>query len=132
MFDPERFLVLAARLARHGSEEEDYRCAVSRTYYACFLTARDNLFGNDGARMQASESTHRAVIDAIPDVRISRRLNELRELRVQADYYTNPRHRRTRAVFKRHRVNTWAGLAEKSLALATEIWPALTELKPVR
>lgn len=129
MFDPERFFALASRLVQHGGDEEDYRCAVSRAYYACFLTARDNLFGNDGAR--ASESMHRAVIDAIPDARVSRRLNELRELRVQADYYTNPLHRRTRAIFKRHRVSTWASLAEKSLALAEEILPMLKGLKPV-
>lgn len=130
MFDAERFFTLASRLARYGSEEEDYRCAVSRVYYACFLIARDNLFGNGGAR--ASESTHRTVIDAIPDARVSRRLNELREMRVQADYYTNPQHRRTRAIFKRHRVSTWAGLAEKSVALAEEVLPALKELRRVR
>ena len=132
MFDPERFFALASRLVQRGSEEEDYRCAVSRAYYSCFLMARDKFFGSDSTRMRASESMHRAVIDAIPDARVSRRLDELRELRVQADYYTNPQHRRTRAIFKRHRVNTWASLAEKSLALAAEIQPALRELQPVR
>ena len=132
MFDPERFLALASRLVQRGGEEEDYRCAVSRAYYACFLTARDKLLENDGTRMRASESMHRAVIDAIPDARVSRRLDALRELRIQADYYTNPQHRRTRAVFKRHRVNSWASLAEQSLALAEEILPTLRELKPVR
>ena len=131
MFDPERFLALASRLVQHGGEE-DYRCSASRAYYSCLLMARDNLFGSDGGSMRATESMHRAVIDAIPDARLSRRLDELRELRVQADYYTNPQHRRTRAVFKRHRVSTWASLAEKSLELANEILPALKELKRVR
>ena len=132
MFDAERFLVLAARLVHHGSEEADYRCAVSRAYYACHLSARNALFGIDGAKMKASESPHGLVISAISDKTIAVKLDELRELRIQADYYTNPRHRRARAVFRKYRTNEWSDLAKRALALATEIWPALTELDPVR
>ena len=132
MFDPERFLALAARLTAHGDEEEDYRSAVSRAYYSCYLTARNALFGIDGARMRASESMHGFVINSISDKTIAGKLDELRELRVQADYYTNPRHRRTRAVFRKYRTNDWSDLARRALALATEIRPVLAELRPVR
>ena len=132
MFDPERFYTQARRLVLHSGEEEDYRSAISSAYYSCYLTARNNLFGVDGARMRAEESLHWFVVSAITEKRVSDKLNQLRQMRVQADYYTNPQNRRTRAVFKLHRVNSWAGLAGRSLEIAQELLPVLKALNPVR
>jgi uncharacterized protein (UPF0332 family) len=96
-----RFLAVAQRLAQ-GSDEADWRSAISRAYYAAFHVGRELLrqLGFDPPR---SEAAHAYVWLRLsnagdPDlVKAGRTLNDLRGDRNDADYREKPRILKTRA-----------------------------------
>ena len=86
-FDPLCFLELAYSLADQSSDEACLRTAVGRAYYTVFLVARDRsgippgVRSVHGATIQKVKRTHRAT---------GEKLDRLRRLRVEADYYLIP------------------------------------------
>lgn len=144
LFDPREFFRQGQRLAANAVNEADYRSAISRGYYSCFLVARDQLFGIDGVGLTAGirrqitgsqrGGTHDAVIKGLANNRLLRpqrakrlsdQLGQLRNTRVQADYYRNPAHQRTVSIFTTYRVNNWADLAHATMTLASNLLPDL-------
>ena len=140
MFDPELFFAQAERLAQPGADEEDYRTAVSRVYYACHLTARNRLFGVDAAGWDPSgrRPSHWAVMGAVAaslaasrtDERIVERMTRLKLAREKADYVCDLLHPEVQEVFDDYNVGDWAGLANEELNLARSLLPFLRELAP--
>lgn len=90
MFDPEDFRRLAANMLRHKCGAAESRTAISRAYYAAFLLARMFLephFGFEkGAK--AHEQVQRAFANCstIALREIARKLDDLRDIRNEADY----------------------------------------------
>jgi len=83
-FAPALFLALARTLANQPTDEARLRTAVSRAYYAVFLTARDRLRvpgTGHAAVLQATRASHRAA---------GYQLDALYQLRVLADYNLDP------------------------------------------
>ena len=142
--DPYEFFALASNLVGRSPDESSARTAVGRAYYACWLTARDRMFGKDGVRLRPGKlkqilrgrrgASHEAVLTAVgqngaltPGNRktMSDQLRELRDLRVQADYYCAAA---PTSLFSRYAVNDWEGLAHTSLALASNVYPQVKKL----
>lgn len=91
MFDWQGYLTLAEQLAAGGFHEAALRTAISRAYYAVYHRASSHL--REHALVPASERlTHQKVwatlgTDGDPvRLRIGVRGNELKRLRVEADY----------------------------------------------
>lgn len=144
LFDPREFFRQGQRLVTNAIGEADYRSAISRGYYSCLLTARDQLFGVDAVGLTAAlrrqltgsrrGGTHEAVIKGLANnsrlrpqkaKRLSDQLGQLRDTRVQADYYRNPAHQRTLTIFTKYGVQDWAGLTHAAMALASNLLPEL-------
>ena len=83
---------LAGKKAGVSTEEARLRSAISRAYYAAFLTARKFLRNKRGARVPISPTAHQDVKDALlndPDPQYQNtgaKLEILHTLRKQADY----------------------------------------------
>lgn len=88
-FDPLGFLKVAQDLASVGGEAQ-LRAAVGRAYYALFLLAR----GRTGAYPTSkNQSAHSVVISAVGASRgfaVANELNQLKKLRITADYELMP------------------------------------------
>ena len=86
-FDPLRFLELACSLADQSSDEACLRTAVGRAYYTVFLIARDR-----SGIQPTRRSVHWATIDKVKKTHraTGEKLDRLRRLRVEADYYLMP------------------------------------------
>lgn len=107
------FLFLAAEIVRSDTSNEGaLRTAISRAYYAVFLTVRDRLFGPDASRLKhkvrqsldkeygqrnpgKSPGSHERIIFAITELKpsghlnpvvLSQQLGQLKEARTRADY----------------------------------------------
>ena len=151
-FDPQGFFSLGQRLVTsNSSDEAELRTAVGRAYYACFLRARDQLFGIDARRLTASVrkrlnpkrkknlGSHEIIILALsmnksvrPAVakRLSDQLAELKDMRIQADYIRDPTDQRTTTVFARYAVSDWLGVAHHAMTLASNLFPVLKRISP--
>jgi hypothetical protein len=86
-FDPLRFLAVAEELARPAADEPELRTAVSRAYYALYLSARDQLGekAGKGERAKTMTALNRR------DPGLKQKLALLERLRVAADYHLVPR-----------------------------------------
>ena len=86
-FDPQPLLTLARELAAGGTETH-LRSAVNRAYYALFLLAREK------AHLTGTETVHGRTIAAVKAKpgfwATGILLDELRHLRVEADYHLTP------------------------------------------
>ena len=149
-FDPQGFFNLGQRLVTSSSgDEAGHRTAIGRAYYACFLTARDQQFGIDQRTLTTSVKkrlkrrknlgSHEVIIVALsmnksvrPVVakRLSDQLGELKDMRIQADYFRDPSHRGTTSVFARYAVSDWLGLAHEAMTLASNLLPDLRKVSP--
>jgi hypothetical protein len=150
MFDPREFLLLSAQLCSGPSNEAASRTAVGRAYYACHLIARDQLYGPDGrlltnARRKRFENrwsveggSHEFIVagvaHSVPSSlgrakRLSDRLAQLKDMRVQADYKCDPQDTNTQAIFARYGVTDWQSLATQALQLANSLFPELRRLQ---
>ena len=143
-FDPRDFFRLGQRLANQGSNEADFRTAIGRGYYSCYLTARDALFGLDGRLLKKrvykhlkAKGSHDAVIRGIANSssvgpakakRLSDGLAELKDMRVQADYVCDPTHQGTTALQAKYGAANWAGLACAAMTLASNLLADLRKL----
>ena len=151
VFDPADFFSLANLLVQSPSNEAQARSAISRAYYACYLTARDQMFGVDhrqltdpvwsrisqaaGLRRARRAGSHEVIILALAQnanirtpglaKQLSDSLDQLKGQRVQADYYRDPSHQNTVALFAQHSVSDWSGLGHQALALAAQLLPDL-------
>ncbi len=122
------------------ASEAALRSAISRAYYAVFLTARDQLFGADGSRLIGPKrkelgkkfrrknsrhpGSHDIVIFAVTEVRpsaalkpivLAQQIEQLKEARVCADYH-----------FTEHNLqglpyDNWRECATKSVELASQL-----------
>lgn len=94
-FNPRKFLDLGKRLLvdhGYGEEESRARTAVGRFYYAAFLVALQKL-QSEGIPIQDESKIHKEVIDTYMDKGLSSigdLLDQLREMRVDADYHMMP------------------------------------------
>ena len=135
MFDPHLFLTQAERLILAAVGEEDYRTAVSRTYYSCHIDARDRMFGDDAAnwRGPGRRPSHRAVITAaervLPPNAVGR-LKRLKAMREMADYVRDPAHPEMQALFAARNARDWSDLANEALRTARDLLPQLRQLPP--
>lgn len=144
------YLHLAADATRNQhSSEGTLRTAISRAYYAVFLTVRDQLFGPDGARLKSetekklrkkfwqkhkrNPGSHDLVIFAIADIKptttlrpqvFSQQVSQLKEARVHADYHF------TLDNLKDIPKDNWREYAEESVELASQLLPVARRLPP--
>ena len=82
-FDPLRFLRVAESLAGNDATEADLRTAVSRTYYAIFLAAREKF------QVEGKRNIHGRVVGVLRvyNKDAGLQLKKLMDLRVLADYH---------------------------------------------
>jgi hypothetical protein len=127
-------------------DETRWRAVIGRAYYACWLTARDRLWGTDGRPTPEQErrfprkhgrplGSHEQVIEALginrslPSLAKRKRqkdqLGSLKALRNAADYRHSDTSSEVRKLFTQYSVSTWAKLAEQALVIATEALPEL-------
>ncbi len=143
MFDPYEFFRLGQRLLQTWNDEETHRTAIGRAYYACHLIARDAMFGQDKKYLTGTlkkrilghrGGDHDTIVKAIavhPRVplgslkTLSDQLGELKDARVQADYYCDPAHPGTLKLFTKYQVKDWNQLAHATLAIASHVLPNL-------
>jgi hypothetical protein len=87
-FDPRLLIPLARELAGAGASETRLRSAVNRAYYGLFLLARDK------AHLTGTETVHGRTVAAVKAKpgywATGVLLDEMRHLRVEADYALTP------------------------------------------
>lgn len=149
------------RLAQHifGStttgcqDETRWRAAIARCYYACYLTARDQLWGVDGRPSSAQErnlprpknrrlGAHELTLEGLganPSVtslakrkRQKDKLGSLKALRTAADYRSDDSHPEVQKLFKQYNVKSWDRLAEQAFTLTTDVLPELATVPRFR
>lgn len=146
IFDPADYFAFAQQIVSNSPSEAGQRAAISRAYYACHLTARDQLYGIDGSgltnpvkkKLKSGNSEHRAVyltISSNPYLSIGRRkrlsdeLGQLKDMRETADYYRDPTGPNVTNTFAKNQVNDWSGLTAAAMALASNLLPELRQLR---
>lgn len=129
-------------------DETRWRAAINRSYYCCFLTTRDRLWGIDG-RPSAPQrrrlpkpngralGSHEQVIEALglnaglssPAKRKRQKdmLGSLKALRTAADYTSADNHPEIGKLFRQYGVSSWEQLAEKAVVLSSQILPELDQ-----
>jgi len=121
------------------------RAAISRAYYAVFLTVREQLFGPDGRRLtkrirkhlnkksKSNLRSHDVFIFAITDVQpsatlspvvLSQQVGQLKEARIHADY--NFSLDKLKTIPKQ----TWREYAEEAIPLALHLLTVTRKLPP--
>jgi hypothetical protein len=130
------------------SSEGALRTAISRAYYAVFLTARDQLFGPDETGLTSSKrkklrkkfgqkkrpvGSHDWIIFAISDIKptvtvrpltLQSQVSQLKEARVHADYHFTSQN------LQGIPYNTWREYATKVVELASQVLPVARQLPP--
>ncbi len=136
VFEPAALLDVAERLLEIPSvNEAAARTAINRSYYACHLTARDQLYGVDAVRDAPRRPSHLAVVQAVSQQLAAKRVDELRRLkrmREIADYVRDSEHPEARSVFADARVTDWPELAARAMAIARDLLPLLQVLPAER
>ena len=148
IFTPEDFFDFAASIVRdQQANEAALRSAISRAYYAVFLTTRDSLFGLDevlltkGLRKQLRKKfrrgkkrdpgSHEIVEFALEDkasedesIKITsyHQISQVRESRVLADY------RLSSQCLSEIDKESWRELALETVELASQVLPAVKHL----
>ncbi len=125
-------LDLAERLLQAPDvNEAAARTAINRSYYACHLTARDQLFGVDAVRHAPRRPSHLAVVQAVSQRLAAKRVDELRRLkrmREIADYVRDSQHPEARSLFADARVSDWPQLADQAMLVARDLLPLMQTL----
>jgi len=146
-FDPDMFFRLAGSIVRDPkSDDAELRTAISRAYYAVFLTARDALFGLDeqsstaelrkiiskkhhlkfGGKPNKPLNSHSriifSVLDKTSNYALYQQLDQLKEARVRADY------KRDDKCLLEVGKNSWREYAEENMQLAASILPLTKRL----
>ncbi|MCW3054635.1 MAG: hypothetical protein JWN14_3805 [Chthonomonadales bacterium] len=95
-FDWTGYLTLADTLSKSQTDEAKLRAAISRAYYAAYMTARrywesvgNSLHDSDSSHVQVSRAYERRNPVSEPDklkAHVGNTLRQLREYRVSADY----------------------------------------------
>ncbi len=111
-FDPHDFLMLARQLLAEPGEAE-LRTAISRSYYAVHLYAREKLAGTNEYRPTGTGRDHGGVIVALRNRggSVGDMVDSLRRLRIMADYRVESQ------------LNL--GQAERAVHLAEWVWPGI-------
>ncbi|MBI2857536.1 MAG: hypothetical protein HYX90_00540 [Chloroflexi bacterium] len=142
-------LRLASEIVRDGkSGEGALRTAVSRSYYAVFLTVRNRLFGADGSqltravrkelerkfrqRFERYPGSHDVFLMAVTEVSakglrpltLYQQLEELKEARIHADYHF------TEEKLSGIPYKDWLEYADHMVAFASQIFPVAKTLPP--
>ena len=147
IFDPSDFLSLAQSLGATQNEASQ-RTAISRAYYSCHLTARDQLYGVDGVGLtntvkkrlaRGKVGDHTAVILAVaqnPHLGMGRaknladELGQLKALRETADYIRDSGSSAASNIFTKYSVSDWSSLTRAAMGLASNVLPKLRRLRP--
>lgn len=142
------FLHLASDAVRDAQASEGaLRSAISRAYYAVFLTVRDQLFGLDAISLSNKErkdlerkfrkahsrapGSHDLVIFALADVQpnktvhpltLQQQVRQLKEARVHADYHF------TAGTLKGVAKQSWREYAEECVIIASQLLPTTRRL----
>lgn len=121
------------------------RAAINRCYYACFLAARDRLWGLGGEPTGTQRQrlpkgvtgSHERTITALgvnrnpksgsKGIRQKNLLGQLKDMRIAADYKTDAQ---AQALFTQYNITTWGDLAAQALALTTHLLPELATVPP--
>lgn len=148
IFNPDDYFSFAGAIVRDpNANDAALRAAISRAYYAVFLSARDHLFGIDElsctvrVRKKIEKNfqikynlgskrpylaTHQRVIFSIIDktnnVVLSQQLDQLREARVRADY------KRNNNCLSEVNKQSWRDYAEETMQLAALVLPMTKRL----
>ncbi len=148
IFTPEDFFDFAASIVRdQQANEAALRSAISRAYYAVFLTTRDSLFGLDGvlltkglrkqiekkfkSREKRKPGSHEIVAFALEDkaskdksIKITscQEISQLREARVLADY------RLSSQCLSEIDKESWRELALETVELTSQVLPVAKQL----
>lgn len=142
MFNPADFFKLASNLGRRpNADEATHRSAISRAYYAVFLSARDKLFGFDEVQLTEPvkkklrkkhklekgdhPGSHELIIFAVSlqSLVLSQQLDLLKTARVIADYKLDPKH------LKSQGFTTWKDYSHQNLTLTSQLLPTVSALK---
>ena len=135
ILEPEELLAQAETLKATGTTVGS-RSGINRGYYASHLSARDVLYGPDAVRWTGNSRrpSHVAVINALREHpvldTVAQPLDDLKTMREVADYVRDDDHPEVQALFLRHGVSGWQGLADIALALARDITAALQHPLP--
>lgn len=150
-YDPDDMFRLANHMFTSSlpsvQQETFCRAVIGRVYYACYLTARDRLWGVDGRPTSTQEhrlprghggrrlGLHERDIEALgvnPSVPSHAKrkhqkdfLSALKALRTAADYRHSDTHPDVQKLFNQYRVTTWDKLAEQALVLGSQLLPEL-------
>lgn len=147
-FDPDGFFNFAGTIVRDpNANDAALRSAISRAYYAVFLTARDALFGIDelsctkAVKKKIAKNhhiyygikskhpylaTHQRVIFSVLDktnnITLHQQLEQLKEARVRADYIRND------TCLLEVNKQSWRDYAKETMQLATLVLPITKRL----
>ena len=147
IFTPEDFFDFAASIVRDPqANEAALRSAISRAYYAVFLTTRDRLFGLDEVlltkelrkelvkrfqgkrRTKREPGSHELVTFALEEkasrdksikITLYHQINQLRESRVLADYRLSSQY------LLESGKQSWRDLTIETVELASQVLPAV-------
>ncbi|MEO5377661.1 MAG: HEPN domain-containing protein [Magnetococcus sp. DMHC-6] len=90
--EPENLINLAEKLVNDGTEEVDFRCAVSRAYYAIYHVYKPLAEKLPPASTNGRTGMHQALIDRFlesshnDDRSIGLKMKKFKEARTEADY----------------------------------------------
>lgn len=145
-YEPFGFFRFASEIMRDPqSDEAAYRTAISRGYYAIYLTARNRVFGTDDklltnaikkrilkeynqqkSKRRQSLATHERLIFAIStktkNITLKQRLDQLKEARVHADYHCD------QGCLSKVGKQSWFEYAKETMELATLVLPTVQAL----
>ena len=150
-FQPKELFLFGQLLVQGAARESEFRTVIGRAYYACHLSARDQLFDLDGRlvtsriRKQLTSGkgtrggSHELIIRALAShgrltpglqKRLSDQLSQLKDMRVQADYIMD--HGTNARAFTKYNAQGWPGLAHAAMTLASSLLPDLLKLPRFR
>ena len=149
-FDPQEYFTLGNALHRRevatASDVAQFRSAIGRAYYACFLTARESMFGVDGRprrrrdcaghrRRDRGLGSHERVIEDLrhhPRVsgakRLADQLEQLKAFRREADYVMDDASSAHVQFLRSYGITDWESASQTSLTLASHLLPALRSI----
>lgn len=140
MFDPKEFFTFSDRLLKASTTEVEWCTVTGRAYYATLMTARTSLFGQTQLTKRIKKQmqqryqvkfndrggSHELILFAAAEQQTVayQQLNQLKSMRVCADYKLGDEYKTELGAA------SWEGVANNSVALASQLIPLVARLKP--